>query len=123
MTGVPSRPKPRSKHGATLLVLAGLVMGTSDAARADDLLQLAQQSTVPGTVTPAPSVTTGASSATCLSGCNSQSFNCQNTCISTINGTTVVPSVTIVGATTIPGQCQQNCSTQLQVCQQNCAMQ
>jgi hypothetical protein len=44
-------------------------------------------------------------------------------CISTINGTTVIPSITSVGVTTSPNQRVANCSSQLQQCQRNCALQ
>jgi hypothetical protein len=88
---------------------------------------LAQETTAPGAGTPfqmAQSTlpSTSSSSATCLSGCSSQSFNCQNTCIATITGFTVVPSITVLGTTSNPSQCQQNCSIQQQVCQSNCSL-
>ena len=91
---------------------------------ADLPMRLAQAT---DTTTPtAPSVTPvipNSTSATCQSGCNTQSTMCQNTCISTINGTTVIPSITSVGVTTSPNQCVANCSSQLQQCQRNCALQ
>ncbi len=71
---------------------------------------------------PTPSIfpTPTASSQTCLFGCNSQLQACQSTCISTITGATVMPSMTTVGTTTSPTACQSNCSAQLQTCQRNC---
>jgi hypothetical protein len=64
----------------------------------------------------------GGSSATCLSGCSTQSLSCQNTCIATVNGTTVIPSVTTAGVATSPNQCLVNCSAQQQQCQRGCAL-
>ena len=84
------------------------------------LAQATDTTTTTPSVTP---VTPNSSSATCLSGCNSQSLNCQNTCIATINGTTVVPSMTTVGVTTDPNRCQANCATQQTQCQRACALQ
>ncbi len=93
-----------------------------DRAPADDQpIRLAQAtdqtSTTPG-VTP---VTPNGSSATCQSRCSTQVLSCQNTCIATINGTTVIPSVTTAGVATTPNQCQVNCSAQQQ-CQRSCAL-
>lgn len=68
-------------------------------------------------------VTQTPSSATCLYGCTSQSYSCQASCISTDNGTPVIPSLTTQGLTNSPSQCQLNCSAQSQSCQQNCARQ
>jgi hypothetical protein len=67
-------------------------------------------------------VTPNSSSATCLSRCSTQVLSCQNTCIGTINGTTVIPSVTTAGVATTPNQCQVNCSAQQQQCQRSCAL-
>jgi hypothetical protein len=77
-----------------------------------------QEAIPPPAVSIFPSVT--ASSQTCLFGCSLQLQNCQNTCISTINGTTVVPSVTSVGTTSNPITCQNNCSSQQAFCSRNC---
>lgn len=83
------------------------------------LAQAADTTTTTPSVTP---VTPNGSSATCLSGCSSQSLNCQNTCIATVNGTTVVPSLTTVGATSDPNRCQMNCATQQTQCQRSCSL-
>jgi hypothetical protein len=83
------------------------------------LAQAADTTTTTPTVTP---VTPNGSSATCLSGCSTQSLSCQNTCIATINGTTVIPSMTTVGVTTDPNRCAMNCATQQQQCQRSCAL-
>jgi hypothetical protein len=80
---------------------------------------LAQVTATPPTVTP---VVPSSTSATCMSGCTIQVQACQNTCISTINGTTVIPSVTTQGVATSPGQCVSNCSTQQQLCLRNCIL-
>ena len=71
---------------------------------------------------PSPSIfpTPTASSRTCQFGCTSQLQACQNSCISTINGTTIIPSMTTAGTTSSPTACQSNCSSQLQTCQRNC---
>jgi hypothetical protein len=71
---------------------------------------------------PSPSIfpSPTATSQTCMFGCSSQSQACQNTCIPTSAGTTVIPSITVVGTTTSPQTCQSNCSIQLQTCQRNC---
>jgi hypothetical protein len=71
---------------------------------------------------PSPSIfpAATASSQTCGFGCNSQLQSCQNTCISTGAGNTVIPSITTVGTTTNPQACQSNCSAQQQACQRNC---
>jgi|HubBroStandDraft_6_1064221.scaffolds.fasta_scaffold292412_1 hypothetical protein len=71
---------------------------------------------------PAPSIfpTPTASSQTCMFGCSTQVQSCQNTCISTINGTTLIPSMTTAGTTSNPNTCQTNCTTQLTSCQRNC---
>lgn len=115
----------RATRRATLLMVLGIALCVGPAAG------LAQNAaTVPPTAgtqeTTAPAVTTpvtpSSSSATCLGGCSSQQFNCQNTCIATINGTTVMPSITTQGTTSNPIQCQSNCSTQAAVCQRNCAL-
>ena len=84
------------------------------------LAQAADTTTTTPSVTP---VTPNSSSATCLSGCSTQSLSCQNTCIATINGTTVIPSQTTVGVTTDPNRCLINCSTQQQQCQRSCALE
>jgi len=74
------------------------------------------------TSAPTPSIfpTPTPSSQTCLFGCTSQVQACQNTCVVTSAGTTVIPSMTIVGTTSNPQACQSNCSTQLTACQRNC---
>lgn len=81
-----------------------------------------QPTTDESTTTPAPTIfpTPTASSQTCMFGCSSQVQACQNTCISTASGTTVMPSISTVGTTSNPQTCQTNCSTQLQTCQRNC---
>jgi hypothetical protein len=84
------------------------------------LAQAADTTTTTPSVTP---ITPNSSSATCMSGCSTQSLSCQNTCIATINGTTVVPSQTTVGVTTDPNRCQLNCSTQQTQCQRSCALE
>lgn len=116
------------RYGAVAITVLAIATAITTGARADELLRLAQVTTNPATTTtapstPAPPSANSTTSATCLSGCSSQSFNCQNTCISTVTGATVVPSITTVGTTSSPGQCQQNCSTQLQACQRNCSLQ
>ena len=83
------------------------------------LAQATDTTTTTPSVTP---VTPNSSSATCLSGCSTQSLSCQSTCIATINGTTVIPSMTTVGVTTDPNRCQANCATQQQQCQRSCAL-
>jgi hypothetical protein len=106
------------------LVLAAPLGATAQQAAATDreirLAQAADQTTTTPSVTP---VTPNNTSATCLSGCSTQSLSCQNTCIATINGTTVIPSMTTVGVTTNPNQCSANCSSQLQQCQRSCALE
>jgi len=106
---------------AVLLLVAAIQTGTQQATAADQAIRLAQaadQTTTSPSVTPV----TPSSSATCLSGCSTQSLSCQNTCIATINGTTVIPSVTTAGVATSPNQCQVNCSAQQQQCQRGCAL-
>jgi hypothetical protein len=102
----------------TLLTLAWLATATALPAHA----QTADQTTTPAISTPAQSIfpAQSASSRTCNFGCTSQFQACQNTCISTSAGTTVIPSITSVGTTTSPGACQTNCGTQLGTCQRNC---
>jgi hypothetical protein len=84
------------------------------------LAQAADTTTNAPSVTP---VTPNSSSATCLSGCSTQSRSCQNTCVATINGTTVIPSLTTVGVTTDPNRCAANCATQQTQCQRSCALE
>jgi hypothetical protein len=84
------------------------------------LAQAADTTSTSPSVTP---VTPNSTSATCMSGCSTQSLNCQNNCMSTANGTTVIPSVTTAGVTTNPTQCATNCSSQLQQCQRGCALE
>ena len=106
---------------AVLWFAAAIQTGTQQATAADQEIRLAQaadQTTTSPSVTP---VTPSSSSATCLSGRSTQSLSCQNTCIATINGTTVIPSVTTAGVATSPNQCQVNCSAQQQ-CQRGCAL-
>lgn len=104
------------------LTIAGVTLSAVAAAdeRPIRLAQSTDTTTSAPTVTP---VTPNSSSATCLSGCSSQALNCQNTCISTINGTTIMPSVTSAGVTSSPSQCSQNCSLQQQMCQRGCLIQ
>jgi hypothetical protein len=113
---------------ATVTVLLALAIpaqfGLEGRAAAQDrpirLAQAADTTTTTPGVTP---VTPSSSSATCLSGCSSQSLNCQNTCIATVNGTTVVPSMTSVGVTTDPNRCAMNCTTQQTQCQRACSLE
>ena len=111
---------------ATVALLLALVIPAQFAAAGsagaqDRPIRLAQAAdTTTPSVTP---VTPNSTSATCMSGCSSQSLNCQNTCIATINGTTVVPSMTTVGVTTDPNRCQANCATQQTQCQRSCALE
>jgi hypothetical protein len=115
---------PHCCIAALVLALAAPLGATAQQPAAQDreirLAQAVDQTTTTPTVTP---VTPNSTSATCLSGCSTQSLSCQNTCIATINGTTVVPSMTTVGVTTNPNQCAANCSTQLQQCQRSCALE
>jgi len=108
------------RTAGTLLALAWLATATALPAHA----QTADQTTTttPAISAPTPSIfpTQSASSRTCNFGCTSQFQACQNTCISTSAGTTVIPSITSVGTTTNPGTCQTNCGTQLGTCQRNC---
>jgi hypothetical protein len=71
---------------------------------------------------PTPSIfpAQSATSRTCNFGCTAQVQACQNTCITTSAGTTVIPSVSTVGTTSNPQTCQSNCTTQLTACQRNC---
>jgi hypothetical protein len=109
---------------ALVLALATPLGAAAQQTAAEDhpmrLAQAADQTTTAPSIAP---VTQNSTSATCQSGCSTQSLSCQNTCIATINGTTVVPSVTTVGVTTNPNQCAANCSTQLQQCQRGCALE
>jgi hypothetical protein len=108
---------------ALLLALAVPAAAQDRPALGDQPVRLAQAA---DTTTSTPSVTPvtpNGSSATCMSGCSTQSLSCQNTCIATINGTTVMPSMTTVGVTTSPNQCATNCSTQLQQCRRSCALE
>jgi hypothetical protein len=86
--------------------------------------QAVDETTAGTDVIPAPSPaifpTTTATAQTCLFGCSSQLQACQNTCISTIIGTTVIPSLTTVGTTSNPSTCQTNCSSQQTQCSRNC---
>jgi hypothetical protein len=106
---------------ARVALLSLLVLATFGPARA----QTADQPTV-GTdeaiPAPAPSIfpRATATSQTCMFGCSTQLQTCQNTCTATINGTTVIPSLTTAGVTSNPTTCQTNCSTQLTTCQRNC---
>jgi len=103
--------------GVGLLLFALAAPGSAQA-------QTADQSTLGTEAIPAPTPgifpRSTATSQTCMFGCSTQLQMCQNTCISTINGTTVVPSLTTAGVTSNPTTCQTNCSTQLQTCQRNC---
>jgi len=118
-------PGLRLRHPrlAALLILSLATIAAFGPARA----QTADQSTA-GTdqaiAAPTPSIfpTPTASSRTCLFGCSNQLQACQNTCTSTINGTTVVPSMTTAGVTSSPTTCQTNCSSQMTACQRNCNM-
>jgi hypothetical protein len=117
MSVVPRRRADLHAAG-TLLALAWLAIAAALSAHA----QTADQNTTPAISAPTPSIfpTQSATSRTCNFGCTSQLQACQNTCISTSAGTTVIPSVTTVGATSNPQACQSNCSAQLQTCQRNC---
>ena len=86
--------------------------------------QTTDETTNPAILAPSPSIFPAptAGSQTCAFGCNTQLQSCQNTCISTGNGTTVIPSITTVGTTTNPQACQSNCSAQAQTCQRNCTL-
>jgi hypothetical protein len=117
----------KTSPGTVALLLALAIpaqFGLEEPAAAQDrpirLAQAADTTTTTPSVTP---VTPNSSSATCLSGCSTQSLSCQNTCIATINGTTVVPSQTTVGMTTDPNRCQINCATQQTQCQRSCALE
>lgn len=109
---------------AVLVLALATPLGAAAQQAAQDheirLAQAADQTSTTPSVTP---VTPNSTSATCLSGCSTQSLACQNTCIATINGTTVIPSMTTVGVTTNPNQCATNCSSQAQQCQRACALQ
>ncbi|HEY1545471.1 MAG TPA: hypothetical protein VGG01_23970 [Xanthobacteraceae bacterium] len=96
-----------------LPVLAGL---PAQAQTADQTNTNATIQAPTSSIFPAQSTT----SRTCNFGCTSQVQACQNTCITTSTGTTVIPSVTTVGSTTNPQTCQTNCTTQLTTCQRNC---
>jgi hypothetical protein len=114
---------PRCCIALVLALAVPLGAAAQQAAAPDREMRLAQatdQITTTPSVTP---VTPNSTSATCLSGCSTQSLSCQNTCIATINGTTVIPSMTTVGVTTNPNQCSANCSSQLQQCQRSCALE
>jgi len=93
------------------------------AAAQDHPIRLAKAADTTTTTPGVPPVTPNSSSATCLSGCSTQSLSCRNTCIATINGTTVIPSMTTVGVTTDPNRCQANCATQQTQCQRSCALE
>ena len=109
---------------ALLLLALAVPAAAQDRAHLGDrpirLAQAADTTTTTPSVTP---VTPNSTSATCLSGCTTQSRSCQNTCIATINGTTVIPSMTTVGVTTDPIRCSANCATQQQQCQRGCALE
>jgi Tfp pilus assembly protein PilX len=113
---------PRCCITALALALAALPgAAVQQTAAKDGEIRLAQATT---TTTPSVTpVTPNSTSATCLSGCSTQSLSCQNTCIATVNGTTVIPSVTTVGVTIDPNRCVSNCSSQQQQCQRNCALE
>jgi hypothetical protein len=116
---------PRCCIALVLALAVPLGAAAQQTAAPDREMRLAQAADQT-TTTPTPSVTPvtpNSTSATCLSGCSTQSLSCQNTCVATINGTTVVPSLTTVGVTTNPNQCSANCSSQLQQCQRSCALQ
>ena len=101
------------------LALSVLLAGGSASAQATDQSTAGTQEANPAPTTNIfPSAT--ATSQTCLFGCSTQLQSCQNTCISTITGTTVVPSMTTVGTTSSPQACQSNCSSQQLQCSRNC---
>ncbi len=115
---------PRCCIAVLALVLAvPLGAAAQPTAATDHEIRLAQATGQTNTTTPITPVTPNSTSATCLSGCSTQSLSCQNTCIATVNGTTVIPSVTTVGVTTDPNRCVSNCSSQQQQCQRNCALE
>jgi hypothetical protein len=96
-------------------LVVALPMLTGAVAARDRPIRLAQAAVTP--VAPANT------SATCMSACSTQSLTCQNSCIATINGTTIIPSMTTVGVTTDPNKCSTNCNSQLTQCQRNCVLQ
>jgi hypothetical protein len=109
-----------------LRLVAGIALGLSAlGSGGTGWAQTADQTTV-GTneaiPAPAPSIfpSTTATAQTCLFGCSNQLQACQNTCISTITGATVFPSMTTAGTTSNPMTCQSNCSSQQTQCTRNC---
>jgi hypothetical protein len=82
--------------------------------------QAQQSSLSTGIVQPVPVVPTplisSLTSTACLTGCDTQAMNCQNSCI--IVGANAVPGA-IAQSTTV--SCPLGCSTQQLVCKQVCA--
>jgi hypothetical protein len=113
---------PSPSTVALLLALAIPAAAQDRGSLGNHEIRLAQAADTTTTVPSVSPVTPNSTSATCMSGCSTQSLSCQNSCMATINGTTVVPSMTTVGVTTNPTQCSANCSTQLQQCQRGCAL-
>ena len=109
--------RPRLAAIALALPLL-LACGAASAQTTDQSTAGTQQASPAPTTNIFPSAT--ATSQTCLFACSTQLQNCQNTCISTINGTTVIPSMTTVGTTSSPSACQANCSSQQTQCSRNC---
>jgi len=109
----------RSAAGA-LLAFSWLAVAAALPAHA----QAIDQSTAGTQATSAPTSTIfppqSPSSRTCNFGCTAQLQACQNTCITTSAGTTVIPSVSTVGTTSNPQTCQSNCTIQQATCQRNC---
>ena len=104
--------------GIALALPVVMACGTAWAQTTDQSTAGTQES-IPA---PAPSIfpSTTATAQTCLFGCSNQLQACQNTCISTITGATVFPSVTTAGTTSNPMTCQSNCSSQQTQCTRNC---
>ncbi len=106
---------------AGALALSWLAIAAALPAQAQALDQPATNETIPAptsSIFPTPT----SSSQTCMFGCSTQVQACQNTCISTAAGTTVIPSISTVGTTSNPSTCQSNCSIQLLTCQRNCTL-
>lgn len=120
---------PRRRAGLyQMRLIAGVLLGLSwlaiaampARAQAVDDTTAGTQAIPPPTSSIFPAAS--ASSQTCSFGCNGQLLSCQNTCISTSAGTTVIPSITSVGTTSSPQACQSNCSAQAATCQRNCTL-
>ena len=107
--------------GLAILVVAAAVCSSTPGALADGKIRLAQ-ATTPNVATPFTGLSSPVTSTVtnCMMSCNSQSANCQTSCVVPAPPT-VTPSGTVTLNATANTSCSLGCSSNQLACQTNCA--